>query len=251
MKKLFLPALLFAAMLSGCASSSSLDMVRQDQSDTKSQIYKLSREMTAVRELESSMDVMRRTNAELSSLLEDARSEMRVLGARLDDLGQTQQKTAEELRRYREDTDQRITSFEDRIVSLQGGGMQSEQLDPESLYSQALEYFKVNDMASSRLTFNRFMEQYPDHDLIPNAIYWVGETYFGEKNYEQAVLEFQDVIKQYPKSDKKPAAMLKQAVAFKALKDIKSTRYVLNRLVQEHPKSEEAGKAKALLKELK
>jgi len=215
--------------------------------------------------LKNDFDSLRKSDADLFSMMDSTKMELQVLSARLEDISQSQKKNSDDLKRYRDDTDRRLVMIEDRIVKLQAAldelnkrtrdGMadpaKADESRPDALYLKGLELFKANNFASARTSLTQFIEQHPSHELVPNARYWIGETYYSEKNYEQAILEFQEVIKLYPKKDKAPAAMLKQALAFKALKDIKSSRYVLNRLVQDYPKSDEAKKARVLLKELK
>lgn len=269
MKPYYVTLLLCAGLLTGCASNSSVDVIRQDLQETKNKIHNLTKDVSTAREgeknLKSEFTALRKADADLSTLLDAAKADMQVLTAKQDDMGQSQRRTADELKRYREDTDRRMVAIEDRIVKLQAAldelnkrlregqtaAAPQEGGRPDALYLKGLESFKANDMPSARVNLTQFVEQHPSHDLVANARYWIGETYYSEKNYEQAILEFQEVIKLYPKKEKAPAAMLKQALAFKALKDVKSTRYVLNRLAQEYPKTDEARKARALLKELK
>lgn len=269
MRTYYVIGALWAGLLAGCASSGSVDVVRQDLQETKNRMHTIEREIGTAREgeknLKGELSALRKTDADLSTLLDAAKADMQVLTAKLDDMGQSQRKTSDDLKRYREDADRRMVAIEDRIVKLQAaldelnkrlreGQTATVPADgdrPDALYLKGLESFKANDMPAARVNLTQFVEQHPSHDLVANARYWIGETYYSEKNYEQAILEFQEVIKLYPKKEKAPAAMLKQALAFKALKDVKSTRYVLNRLAQEYPKTDEARKARALLKELK
>ncbi len=269
MKKVLLPVtLLLAGMLAGCASTGSVDAVRREADETKTRLYSLEKDLVTAREedknVKSDFTALRKNDADLQANLDSLKSELQNLTGRLEDQGLAVRKPAEELTRYREDTDRRIVALEDRIVKLQVAvdelnkrlkeGVASAGATPataDALYLKGLEIFKNGNLPEARSHLTRFIEQHPDHDLVANARYWIGETYYGEKSYEQAILEFQEVIKQYPKKEKAPAAMLKQALSFKALKDVKSTQYLLRRLTTDYPKSEEAKRARALLKEIK
>jgi len=185
------------------------------------------------------------------------------MNGKLDDMGLSQKKPAEDLARYREDADKRIIALEDRIIRLQttldeftkklGELTKAKEVPqtPDAAYMKGLDTFKSGDMPAAREIFTRFLEQYPQHDLAANAHYWIGETHYSEKSYEPAILAFQEVIKNFPTKDKVPAAMLKQAMAFNAINDTKSAKYVLKKLGETFPKSDEATKAKELLKEIK
>lgn len=268
------------ALLSGCASSGSVDAVKRDVEEAKTRIFTIEKDMTGVKEsskealtsfeknLTTEMATLRKSQADIQAGFDTARSEVQGVYGKLDELSGNNKKLADELARYRADTDRRIIAMEDRIVKLQsaldelnkrmqdGGapavaGATSQENRPDAPYLKGIEAFKAGDMVAARGFLAQFVEKQPNHELVANARYWIGETFYSEKNYEQAVLEFQEVIKQFPKKEKAPAAMLKQALSFKALKDIKSSRYVLGKLVQDYPKSDEAKKARVLLKELK
>ncbi len=266
----FLLSALFSCLLAGCASNSTVDAIRRDLHETRERVQNMEKDVhtasDVAKNLKNDFDSLRKSDADLFSMMDSTKMELQVLSARLEDISQSQKKNSDDLKRYRDDTDRRLVMIEDRIVKLQAaldemnkrvhegmatGPAQTDESRPDALYLKGLELFKANNMAAARTSLAQFIEQHPSHELVPNARYWIGETYYSEKNYEQAILEFQEVIKLYPKKDKAPAAMLKQALSFKALKDIKSSRYVLNRLVQDYPKSDEAKKARVLLKELK
>lgn len=259
---------LLLALASGCASSGSVEAVRRDIDETKNRIYTIEKDLSAAREGEKTFKAdfaaLRKGDADLQANIDSLKSDIQIMAGKLDDQGIAAKKPAEELARYREDSDRRIVALEDRIVKLQ---VALDELNKrmkevaqtgatantasDALYLKGLEAFKAGDMPGARTQLNSFIEKNSSHDLVPNARYWIGETYYGEKNYEQAILEFQEVVKQYPKKEKAPAAMLKQALSFKALKDLKSTQYLLKRLIADYPKSDEAKKAKVLLKEVK
>ena len=261
---------LMTALASGCASTGAVEAVRRDVDETKNRIYTLEKDLSSAREGEktfkSDFAALRKGDADLQANIDSLKSDLQAMAGRVDDLGLSAKKPAEELARYREDSDRRIVALEDRIVKLQvamdelnkrlkdvtlSGSAAPNVATPDALYMKGLELFKAGDMAGARTQLTQFIEKHASHELVPNARYWVGETYYGEKNYEQAILEFQEVVKQHPKKEKAPAAMLKQALSFKALKDMKSTQYLLKRLATDYPKSDEAKKARVLMKELK
>ncbi len=261
--------LLFTGMLAGCASTGSVDAVRRDVDETKTRIYTIERDLKNAREGEKTFKneftSLRKTDADLQANLDSFKSDMQSMAGKIEDHGLAVKKPAEELSRYREDSDRRLVALEDRIVKMQvaldelnkrikesatGISATGKEGSPDALYLKGLETFKSGDMPSARVQLSKFIETNQNHDLVSNARYWIGETYYSEKNYEQAILEFQEVVKHYPKKEKAPAAMLKQALSFKALKDIKSTKYLFKRVVTDYPKSDEAKKAKVLLKEI-
>lgn len=265
-------SVIMTALLSGCASTGSVDVVRRDVDEAKTRIYTAEKELAATREGEKSFKAdfaaLRKSDADIQALIDGVKSDMQALSGKVDDFGISMKKPSEEFSRYREDSDRRIVALEDRIVKLQaaldelnkrmnnpnqaeGGDSSGVETKPDALYIKGLEMFKAGDMPGARTHLAAFVEKNPQHDLVPNARYWIGETYYSEKSYEKAALEFQEVIKLYPKKEKAPAALFKQALAFKAMKDINSSKYLLKKLTTEYPKSEEAKKAKVLIKEMR
>jgi tol-pal system protein YbgF len=268
-----LPLLVLA--LTGCATQSSLDLVRNDVDAIKTRLFSVERDLGGTREesterlgaieksFQSDVATMRKLSADIQANIDSVRTDMQALNGRIDDIGLAAKKPSEELQRFRDDADKRIIALEDRVMKLQAAvddinkklaaqpQQQAAAPSPDALYMKGLETFKAGDMPAARDVFTKFVEQYPKNDLVANAYYWIGETYYSEKNYDQAILSFQEVIKNYPQKEKTPAAMLKQAMSFKAIKDTKSSRYVLKKLLESYPKSDEAKKARELLKEIR
>lgn len=275
MKPIQFLMLVVCAGLTGCATQSALDSTRYDVDEVRTRITSLEKNLGGIRNesregidaigknLKSDVSDVRRLSADIQATIDSTKTEMQAMNGKLDDMGISLKKPTEDLARYRDDADKRIIALEDRIIKLQS--IQDELTKkvaelsqakevpptPDAVYMKGLNTFKAGDMPAAREIFTKFLEQYPQHDLVANAHYWIGETYYSEKSYEPAILAFQDVIKNYPTKDKVPAAMLKQALAFHAINDTKSAKYVLKKLGEVFPKSDEAIKAKELLKELK
>ena len=264
--------------LVGCATQTDLDVVRRDNEELKTRIFRLERDLGGVRtearssiettlqDLEKERAGARKGLADLQAAMDGMKVDLQVMAGKVDDLSLAATKPAEEVSLLKEDLERRLTALEERLAVAEKGvaGVQKKVTDletaqakptevttPEALYQKGLETYRSGNYPVARETFARFLEQHPKHDLAANARYWTGEAYYGEKKYEQAILEFQEVIKNFPGKDKVPAAMLKQAAAFNEIGDVKSARYVLRKLTEEHPDSEEAKRAKEKLKALK
>ncbi|HIJ88104.1 MAG TPA: tol-pal system protein YbgF [Desulfuromonadales bacterium] len=266
-----------AACLSGCASQSALDNVRNDVDAVKSRLFSIDRDLAGIREeskvsvgaiekgFKADVSAVRKMSADIQASIDGTKGEMQALNGKLDDTLLSVKKPAEDLARYREDADKRIIALEERILKQQAAldalakkmtevpmvKKEEVPLAPDALYLKGLDSLKAGEIVAAREQFTKFLEQNPKHELAANGHYWIGETYYSEKNYESAILSYQDVIKNYPGKEKVVAAMLKQAMAFNEIKDSKSAKFVLKKLVEGFPKSEEAKKAKELLKEIK
>lgn len=277
MKYMYVTSLLLLLCLTGCASQSSFDNARNDIDSIKTRLFSMDRDLAGVRE-ESKVSVgaiekgfkadvaaVRKMSADIQATIDSTKSEMQALNGKLDDSTVGVKKQAEDLARYREDTDKRIVALEERILKQQTlidslskkmaemakAKKEEATSAPDSLYLKGLDSLKGGDVVTAREQFTKFLDQNPKHELAANAHYWIGETHYSEKNYEAAILSYQEVIKNYPGKEKVSAAMLKQAMSFDAIKDSKSAKFVLKKLIEGFPKSEEARKAKAMLKEIK
>jgi tol-pal system protein YbgF len=261
-------------VLAGCASKGDFEVMQRDMDELKNRHLSLEKDFgglknetregtdKALKENQKEIEALHKEAADLQAALDSAKVDMQVLAGKVDDAMQTAKKPAEDISLLKEDLDRRLTALEGRTGKVEKSfeeldkksaetAAKQAELSPEALYQQGLTMFKGGNSQKARELFAKFIEQYPNHELAANAHYWLGETYYTEKIYDQAVLEFEKVIKNYPGKEKAPAAMLKQAMAFKALGDVTSAKYVLNKLIESHPHSEEAGLAKAKLKELK
>ncbi len=265
---------LLLVTLTGCASRRDMESLQNDMDEMKTRILSMEKDISGVKSLtqeemkrslasfQAEMDSVRKGTADLQATLDSARVDMQALTGKIDDVAVQAKKPAEDIALLKEDTNRRLTAFEERLLKVEKGleDLQKSAADlktaateatPEALYQKALDTFRSGDAQKARDLFGKFLERYPRHELTANAHYWIGETYYAEKNYDQAILAFQEVIKNYPGKEKVPAAMLKQALAFRALGDTKSARYVLKKLIEVHPLADEAKTAKEKLKEYK
>ena len=261
--------------VTGCATQSSLDSVRNDVETLNTRMISVEKDLGGTREEskerigsfeksnEADVAAIRKLLADSQAKSYSTREEMESINGKLDDLSLAVKKSNEESQRYRQDADQRIATLQDSIVKLESSNndlnnkvaevaqLEAATQTPDSIYTQGVDTFKAGDMPGARKLLQKFIELNTHHALAPNAFYWIGESYYSEKNYDQAILTFQNVIKNYPKNEQVPSAMLKQATAFKAINDNKSARFVLKGLVDGYPKSEEAKQARKLLNKIR
>jgi tol-pal system protein YbgF len=261
-------------VLAGCVSKGDFEVMQRDMDELKNRHLALEKDFgglksetregtdKTLREVSKEIESLHKESADLQAALDGAKVDMQVLAGKVDDAAQTAKKPAEDISLLKEDLDRRLTALEGRTGKIEKNlddvekksteaAAKQVELSPEALYQQGLTTLKGGNSQKARELFTKFVELYPNHELAANAHYWLGETFYTEKSYDQAVLEFEKVIKNYPGKEKVPGAMLKQAMAFKALGDATSAKYVLNKLQESYPRSEEAGLAKAKLKELK
>jgi len=118
------------------------------------------------------------------------------------------------------------------------------------LYSNGLRDWngKKYDLASQE--FQDYLKYYPDTDSASNAQYYLGEIAFAQGNYPQAMDAYTKVLDNYPKSYKLASARLKKALALIEVGQKATAIRELRNVVRMYPGSQEAGQARAKLKEL-
>ncbi|MGD0586858.1 MAG: tol-pal system protein YbgF, partial [Oryzomonas sp.] len=129
----FAYSLLLVAMtgLAGCATQSSLDVVRSDVDAVKTRLFSVEKDLGGVRdeskkgigsveqEYKSDVTGVRKLAADMQASMDSMRSDFQALNGKMDDLGIAAKKPADDLARYREDADKRIIALEERVVKLQ------------------------------------------------------------------------------------------------------------------------------------
>ena len=121
---------------------------------------------------------------------------------------------------------------------------------PIELYKHAFGMLKDKRHAEAVLAFERFLEQYSEHDYADNALYWLGETYYDTQDYKKALQYFGKVIRLYPEGNKVPDAILKSALSHNNVGDVPAARDMMNHLLAHYPGTRAAGIARKKLAEL-
>lgn len=239
-------------------------------------------------DLDSRLQSVRESQAELGAEVDQVRTEIQELSGRLEENSHLIKRTIE-----RDTTEQdvmkaslpyltrRVAELETRVKRLDeylgletSRGVKAQDLKKGSLetkfpaqpppalekkpvspaaalYDKTMASFREGKYEEAIAGFRSFLEKYPTLDLADNAQFWVGECYMGQRQYEQAILAYQKVIKKYPQGNKVPSAMLRQAQAFYQIKDKISSKLLLNKIIKKYPDSSEAKIAEAKLKTMK
>ena len=118
------------------------------------------------------------------------------------------------------------------------------------LYSNGLRDLngKKYDLAAQE--FQDYLKYYPETDLASNAQFYLGEIAFAQEQYPQAMDAYTKVVENYPKSYKLASARLKKALALIQVGEKTTAIRELRNVIRLYPGSEEAGRARAKLKEL-
>ncbi len=126
-----------------------------------------------------------------------------------------------------------------------------EQKKKKKFYNQALDLLLTkNKPQKAQKRFERFLDKYPQSDLIPNIYYWMGEAFYVQNKYEQSILYFKKVYNNFPEDPKAPDALLKTGYAYANKGDISNATFYLNNLIERNPNTKAAELAQQRLKSL-
>ncbi len=114
-------------------------------------------------------------------------------------------------------------------------------------YEAALNQFKLGNYQSAIASFQGFMTNYAQSQLVPSAQYWVGNAYYALRDYKVAIATQQKVIASWPDSPKASDAMLNIASSQSEMGDAKGARETLQSLLKKYPGTPAADQAKQRL----
>jgi len=120
--------------------------------------------------------------------------------------------------------------------------------DPSrELYNTAYRDFIRGNYQLALGSFQEFVKQHPNSELVDNAQYWIGEIYYAQGRYQQAIQEFEKILKWYRNGDKVTSALLKIGYSYINIDEVEQGRTYLDEIIKEYPKSDEANLARGRL----
>ncbi len=273
MKSLILILFAGIALLTGCATTqdfiilddrlTDLEQYKNESERNRRQINALISDLNKISD-QKNQNVLGQyagLRAEIKQMLEEAR----VLNGKFEETEFALKKVKDSIQAIEGKLDRldiTATQNTDRIIRLeQYLGLESlkqksttpgktDKTPEYELYTRAKLLFDKKKYKPARLSFQKFINEYPRSKNADNAQFWIGETYYQEKWYEKAILEYDEVKKKYPKGNKMPASLLKQGLSFKNLGEKSNAKLILDELIQKYPQSKEAGIARQKLKAL-
>ena len=118
-------------------------------------------------------------------------------------------------------------------------------------YRQAFEAMRGQQFDTSKIAFQKLIEDYPNGQYTPNAFYWLGEIFLvADQDTEQARQSFMQVVNLYPDHQKTPDALYKLGVVHGAMGENDTAKRFLDRVQSEYPDSSAASLARKYAAEL-
>lgn len=101
-------------------------------------------------------------------------------------------------------------------------------------YDIALAALKESRFDDAENLFSKFMQNYPNSELVSNAYFWYADSFFRRGDFDKAAINYLKGYKQYPKAPKAPDNLLKLALSLGELKKFKDACAMLNKLEVEY-----------------
>ncbi len=239
-KRLFGFSVLFFAVLTiGCASDKTLDILKQDVAQIKSQVTDIQKTAT---EAEIKISGLENRLQSIEDKSKDLENQVFNLSAKIEE-GPEIELPAEPaeapLPPQPEAKEIPPLTKESAVIpeippeeKKEGKIKKLASLAPEELYKRAYDHFIFGEYDKAISAFMIFLDKHPKNDLADNSQYWIGECYYAKKDYNAAILEFRKVADKYPKGNKTPDALLKIGYTYHEIGDKKSALNELNILIK-------------------
>lgn len=234
-----LPALIFAAVLSGCATRNEIVGFKEDSQYIRQRVDSIAFSQMSVEEQVNllSNDIRElRANSEYGST--DLQERVETLTSRLDELAGRLDRTLAPLEEF---------------LRGQSGGTTGDGPQPASgvdIYDAAMQDLSLGNYDLAEVGFLSFLSKNPRSELADDARYGLAETYYARKMYDEAAAEYTRVIDMDPMGWKAAPAMLKLGLCYRQLSRLQEARTIWNQLIRDFPKSEEAKVANQRLTEM-
>lgn len=240
-------------LATGCVSRAAMQRMQEQLDYLEASNKRMERDLIRIDSLtiESSAN-SRLVRADVTTTLEDFRTEV-----------QTMRETIDDLRKSVDRRPPQIVYQQPPTTPSTGAGTASgsPDSDPGQMYENAfLDVRKGNyELAIGQL--RDLLTYYGQSEYAPNAHYWIGECFYslagtgaadeGRHYYDSAVVEFTYLTDNFPQSDRMPTALYKLGRCYEELGDARRARTMYERVVEEYEKSLEAKPARNRLDQMR
>lgn len=121
---------------------------------------------------------------------------------------------------------------------------------PQELYNVAVTQKNRGSLGTARGAFERFIRQYPNHELAPEARYHLGDVFVQENQLEEAIEAFLRIPELHPTAARVPDAYYRVGLLHLEMENISEAREYFERVVNSYPDSNSARLAQERLNSL-
>ncbi len=110
-------------------------------------------------------------------------------------------------------------------------------LSPEDLFQTAFDDIRNKNWKNAKVSFEDFINNYPDNPLSGSAHYWLGELHILDKKYREAAIVFTEGHQKFPASVKAPDMLFKLSDTLLKMDKKRESCKILEKLILEYPKN--------------
>lgn len=236
-------------LLSACASTENLDLLKQDVIQLRRDITTAKTELDRLKEKtsgvvsEESFNVMRQSQAEIQSLLSNVSRDIQVLSGRFDENKYFVEKRLKDSAAEIDLIKAQITSIEgqiketrDRLSALEGQIRRQQESEKEQLKENEKKGEEPQKETQPR-------EEQPPKSVAPSdkkSKYEAAYSAFQNKRYKEAREKFEAFIKEFQKDELSDNAQFWIAETYYVERDFESAILAYETLLKKYPKSEKA-----------
>ena len=234
-------------LLSACASTENLDLLKQDVIQLRRDLTTARTELDRLKEKtsgvvsEESFNVMRQNQAEIQSQLSNASRDIQVLSGRFDENKYFEEKTLKDSAAETDLIKAQISGIEGQIKYIKEKlnaleGQIRQQKEPSKEQTKEAEKSIEEPKEESQGQVSQSMK--PPKNKA--AIYEVAYDAFKKKKYKDAREKFEAFIKEFPKDKLTDNAYFWIAETYYGEKDFEGAILAYETLLKKYPKSEKA-----------
>jgi len=200
--------------------------------------------------LTEDMSANREMRADVSTALDDLRSEVAAVKENLADLG--------------DKFDRRGTEHSVMVYPGQGGvdttradtvagtppASETVTVNCGKLYDQGFNDLRNGNYALAIQSFEEFLRTCASSPDLPRTLYWLGECHYSKDDFAAAIQVFQRLVNEYPDSHWLPGALFKLGRCYERSDQPRHAKEYYERLIKQFPRAAEARPAEARLKAL-
>ena len=195
--------------------------------------------------------------ADLTSEIDDLRTEIRELNGRLEESERMARDALDEARKARREAAAgggggASTSGEDRPQAA-GAILRAEEdaelSDELKAYQEGVSAWRSKDYTTCIDRFRGFLQTYASSSRADDAAFWIADCHYKQGEFKNAVLRFDDVVRNYPTGNRAPDALYRQGESLLKLGPgfHEAARRAFERVLKEYPDSARAAQAKRQL----
>jgi TolA-binding protein len=253
-----LAALIGAAGLSACVTSSEGEKMRADITDLKAKLDQIEKRDKEYKEqvvrlrtvLDQATKLLTRNSADVGAKAAKAEQDIAALQGRIEELSHNADQQSRQTIDQQNRLETRLAALEQTQSKIVDKVAPSMPDDKDQLWQQAAQRLASGQRDDGRRFYRVFIQRFPQDPRAAQAYLAIGMSFVQEGKHPNAAAEFQKVLTVYPTAPEVPEAMWQLSLAFVQLHFCTDARSLLGDLMKRYPKSPRANDARNELKSI-